>query len=88
MRRDGRRSHNAHTHTKPVATAAVAARRTAMRRVVSPPPFTLVIRIRKFSIRLHPSIKYSLWASLVWIDHILVLIHIVHLRVYRQHGNV
>jgi hypothetical protein len=59
-----------------------------MRRVISPPPFALVIRVRKFPVRLHSSIKYSLRASLIRIEHIFVLIHIVHLCVYRQRGNI
>jgi hypothetical protein len=59
-----------------------------MRRVISPAPFTLVVRVRKLSVRLHSSVQYPLWASLIRIEHIFVLIHIVHLLVYRQHGNI
>ena len=59
-----------------------------MRRMISPSPFTLVIRIRKLSVRLHSSIKHSLRASLVRIEHILVLIHILHLCVNGHHGNI
>jgi hypothetical protein len=90
VRGGDRRGHNAYADTKLAATriAAVAARRAAVRRVISPSPFPLVIRIRKLSVRLHSSIKHSLWASLVRIEHILVLIHILHLCVNRHHGYI
>jgi hypothetical protein len=65
------------------AIAAVAARRAAMRRVVSAPSFALVIRVRKLPIRLNSPIEDSLWAPIVWVEHIFVLVHIVHLRVNR-----
>jgi hypothetical protein len=63
--------------------AAVAAGRAAMRRVVSTPSFALVIRVRKLPIRLNSPIEDSLWTSIVWIKHIFVLVHIVHLLVDR-----
>jgi hypothetical protein len=85
VRRCGRRSQYTHTHTKLVAAriAAVAARRAAVRRVVSTPSFALVVRVGKLPVRLNSSIKDMLWASIVWIKHIFVLVHIIHLRIDR-----
>ena len=54
-----------------------------MRRVVPTPSFTLVIRVRKLPIRLNSPIQDSLWASIVWIKHIFVLVHVIHLLVDR-----
>jgi hypothetical protein len=54
-----------------------------MRRVVSAPSFALVVRVRKLPIRLNSPIEDSLWASVVWVEHVFVLVHIVHLRVDR-----
>jgi hypothetical protein len=52
-----------------------------MRRVVSSSSFALVVRIRKLPVCLHSSIEYSLWASLVRVEHVFVLIHVNHLLV-------